>query len=227
MSATLVFPHLKRSSATFPRWNTEKRSLHKLTSFFLLDGSKISFRCFSFLQCLLACTLAPVVQQILQRSFQRDLRLPAGLPQEFGVVAQQYLDIRRPHPAWIRHDVDIDVAEGEQQVQHFANRNAGAGGDVVAFAGIAFFQSKPIGPYNIPHIGKVPLRGQVADMDAERSESLLDLGNLLGEVGCHELLAPARARMIEGAGADHMQIIAFEVLVSQIILCCLAHSIWT
>src|SRR5258705_9388234 len=81
--------------------------------------------------------LAPVLQRVAQGLVERDGRLPARAGVELGRVAEEQLDVGRAHPLGHRPNLDVDLGQRQQDVEHPLDRQGLAPPDVVDVARFA------------------------------------------------------------------------------------------
>jgi len=115
-------------------------------------------------------------------------------------------------------DLHLDLGEGQQGLQYLADRVALPRADVVDRARLPVLEGKPVGADHVPHVGEVANRLEVAHVDHRPPQSLLDLGDLAGEVRGDEDLAPPGAAVVEPSSPDGVEAVASPVLVREQVL---------
>src|SRR5438270_7796866 len=141
--------------------------------------------------------LAPVLQRVAQGLVERNGRFPAGAVPELLRVADQELHVGGPHPLRHRPDLDVDLGHRQQDVEHPLDRQRLAPPDVVDLAGLALEGRLPVGLHGVPHVVEVAAGLQVAHLEDGGLPAGLDEGDLLGEVGRDEDVAPPGASWLK------------------------------
>ena len=126
----------------------------------------------------------PVATQLLQ---QRAKCRPPGI------------DISRAQSVGIHAYLDLRVGEAYQVVEHLTNADTVAAADIVGLARPAADSRSPVGVGDVPHVGEIPDRLEIADGHHRWVEAALDPRDLTGEARGGELRRAARDRC---AGRD-------------------------
>src|SRR2546422_1522673 len=167
----------------------------------------------------------PVFQEVSERLLEGDLRLPACDLLELARVPEQDGDIGRTHAGGILLDFHLGPRHAQEKIEHLADRPRAPGAYVVDVPRLAFLEREPVRAHDVAHIGEIPARVEISDANHGRAETLLDIRDLLREIGAHEDRAAPRALVVESTRPDHGKLEAHEVLIPEHVLTHLAHRV--
>src|SRR3989344_3799356 len=152
----------------------------------------------TFLPDQKSAMLPPVVQDVLEGLLEGDEGLPPGFGLELGVVAVEDLDIAGAHARRVLLRRHFDITHLEERIEDILNWVRRIGTDVVDLARPAFLHRQKVATHRVPDVREVALGGEVADEDDGLLAAILDVDNLLGEVGGDEDMTSSGPSVVEG-----------------------------
>src|SRR5690606_5820473 len=120
----------------------------------------------------------------------------------------QYGDIGWPEPGRVLFDRDRGRRECDKPIEDRTDRAGDAARDVEDLAGKFRLGDQFVGPHDIAYVQKIPLRVEIPNPYHRFGQPRLDLGNLAGEAGDHEVVALAGPDMVERADPDDSHAVA-------------------
>jgi hypothetical protein len=155
-----------------------------------------------------------------------DRRLPARALKELRVVAEQNGHVTGPETRRILPHVDLHLRHRQQEVQDLTDRPRAAGADVVHLSRLAFLEREKVGPNHVAHIREVSFGLEVAYVRDRRLALLLDVSDLLGEIGGHEHRTAPPSLVVEPTRAHAVDLPRHPILIAQHVLRDFAHRVW-
>jgi len=147
--------------------------------------------------------------------FETGLRLPAEFASSFRRIAEQDVDVGRPHEARVDRDVFLHVQadELESQLAKIPHAGATAGRDDVVVR-LRLLQHQPHGLDIVAGVAPVAFRVQVPQRQLVL-QAELDADDTVGDLAGDELDATQRRFMVEQDAARRMQAVALAVIHRQ------------
>src|SRR5579871_3162530 len=142
-------------------------------------------------------------------------------------IANHERSVHRPEACRVDSHLYRFLAHCHQSVQDLLHWHGATTSKVVDGPGLALKERQAIGPHDVSYVRKVAPCGEIAHKDLGGVHSQLDLGDLLRKVRSNKAITLAGADVIKWPHADHIQLVCSVVLVSEEVLRCLTHRIWT
>lgn len=176
---------------------------------------------FSLLPCeelfASADTLPPVIQEVLHGFLIGDIGLPAGVLFELAAIRNLEVGVDGAQAFWVHLHLDLVLfgRHSDEGTEGVADGAGVSAADVVILAGDRIHRHQHIiGSDSIPNIGVGAQRVQIANLHYRGNNAFLDHGDLLGEGGFVEYIAPAGAGVGEHPGGHNGHAISLRIVAA-------------
>src|SRR6267143_1491901 len=157
--------------------------------------------------------LSPIFEEIAERLLEGDTRRPADRMLDLLGATTERGHVGRTQAGGIRSDLDpLQLRARHEEVQHPLDGPVDAGAEIVDLARRAALEQRPVATHDVPHVGEVPRRLQIADQHHRLAKAGLRFRDLLGKARGGEGIASTRSGMVERARAHDVEAVALPVL---------------